>query len=275
MPGGKRYHKGKRVRGFSGSGLSIGTAWKKKTRKKTSLLARTAKSNYKQIKVLKGRVEQKMIQSVACTLANEFGGQYIRATSVDSSGFAAGLAGTPNLIIRPWSGMGNGNLQSQRVGSEIHMTSLTYRIQFEPALAETNRMGCLIVLDRSPGGVQPALTGPAAPNPAAAGVILNGPGTTQYLRFQNLDTCSGGDEARFKVLKHIKVAVQATTAGADWPPQAVRSGTLKLPYKIRYDAVAGSIDPVNQQLLFCFYSDSTVAPHPTIEMYSRFRYKDA
>lgn len=232
----------------------------KKTAKKQS------QSNKRAISAINRKIENKVVQSVAATVGTRYGGQYLIPTQVDILGQDTTGA---QLVIRPFSGMGNGSLQSQRSGSEVQMTSLTYKIKFEAEALLHNCMGCLIVLDRSPTAVQPSLS-----NGTVGGIILNGSSAYQYLRYQNMDTCAGPD-ARFKVLKHIKVKVQSTVAGADWPPFVLKSGTINGKYIIRYKATAGSIEPQNQQILFCFYSDSAIGPHPQVSLYTRLRYKDA
>lgn len=234
--------------------------------KKKRTAKQQSKSNKRAISTLNRRIENKVVQSVAATVPNRYGGQYIPPTQVDINGLDATGA---QLIIRPFSGMGVGTLQSQRTGSAVTMTSLTYKIKFEAGLDSYNTMGCLIVLDRNPTGTAPSLdTG------AAAGVILNGTSSFQYLRYQNMDTCAGAD-SRFKVLKHIRVNTQTTAAGNAFPPLVIRKGTINSKYNVRYNAVAGSVEPVNQQILFCFYSDSGLAPHPSVSLYTRFRYKDS
>ncbi len=276
MPFKPRYSR-LRVRRKDGSSYTLKTAWKKRNRRaKGGLVARTAQANRKQIRDINRKIETKVIQSVGCTVANAYGGQYIRPTAVDTQGEAIGDPGTPPLIVRPFYGMGNGDLQSQRTGSFVNMKNLTYKIQWDAAVGIASRVGCLIVLDRNPtpvgGANAPSLNGVAG----ADGTILTGPASRQYLRYQDLDNCSGPN-CRFKVLKHLKGLVSSSTVDSgSSAPTLCWSGTLKGKYKVRYDAAAGSVEPTNQSLLFCFYSDSTLlATCPTVQMYSRFRFKDA
>lgn len=234
------------------------------TRQKTA--KEQAKTNKRAISSINSKIENKVVQSVTATVANRYGGQKIGATQVDNNGEdASGV----QLIVRPFSGMGNGALQSQRNGSQVQMTSLTYKILFESEALNHNIMGCLIVLDRSP-----TATGPSLSTGGADGIILDGSSSLQYLRYQSMDNCSGPD-ARFKVLKHIRAKVQSTAAGSTWPPQVLKSGTISGKYIVRYKSPQGSIEPQNQQILFCFYSDSTAVPHPQVSLYTRFRFKDA
>ncbi len=254
------------------SARNIQRAWRKRrARRSGGLVARTAVANRRAIKEIKRNVETKVIQSVQCSIANRFGGQFLTNTTVGNLGTFLSLAGTPNAICRPFSGMGNGDLQSQRTGSAVVIKSLTYKIMWTAATGVASRVGCMIVLDRMPTDDPPELTGVIT----ADGVITDGNATEPYLRFQNMNTCAGVG-CRFKVLKHLKARVSSTALNAPSPPTALMLGTLKYKYKLRYDSAAGSIEPQNQQLLFVFYSDSSTAlTAPTVKLFSRVRFKDA
>lgn len=265
----KHRHRGRARRHASGV---IGRAWRNRARRRAGgLVARTALANRRQIKRINSNIETKVIQSVEATLANRFGGQYLSNNSVGNLGTFLSIAGTPNAVVRPFSGMGNGDLQSQRTGSVVNVKSLTYRIMWTTATAVASRVGCLVVLDRMPTDDPPELTGVIT----ADGVITDGAASEPYLRYQNMNTCAGPG-CRFKVLKHLKGQVSSSTLSTPSNPTLVWNGTLKNRYKLRYDSEAGSIEPQNQQLLFVFYSDSTTAiTAPTVKMYCRLRFKDA
>ena len=255
------------------SARNIQRAWRKRrSRRSGGLVARTAVANRRAIKSIKRNIETKVIQSVGCNVANRFGGQYLDgANGVGTLGTFLSMAGTPNAILRPFSGMGNGDLQSQRNGSAVVIKSLTYKILWTAATGVASRVGCMIILDRMPTDDPPELTGVIT----ADGVITDGQASEPYLRFQNMNTCAGTG-CRFKVLKHLKARVSSTALNSPSPPTAVMLGTLKYKYKLRYDSAAGSIEPQNQQLLFVFYSDSTTSlTAPTMKFFSRVRFKDA
>lgn len=261
---------------------TIGAAWRRKAaRKKGSLVSRTAKSNRQAIKNLRRNIETKMIDTVNATVANRFGGQWIGSTSVNNNGeFDIGGVTLP-AVMRPFTGLGGfvANINPLgRIGDFIHIKSVTYKLLMIAAIGETNRIGCYIVLDRYPDGQGASLKGGAADGliladgPQASGVIP--------MCYQNLDTCTGPN-CRFKVLKHIQVRVSKGVTGSPvgpLKPSVLVSGTLRLPYKLRYDSSAlapANVEPANQQLLFCFYSDSGAAPHPTVDARMRVRFKDA
>lgn len=254
------------------SARNIQRAWRQRKRRRAGgLVSRTALSNRRAIANIRRNIETKVIQSVQCTIANRFGGQWLANTTVGNLGTFLSLAGTPNAICRPFSGMGNGDLQSQRNGSAVVIKSLTYKILWTAATAVASRVGVMIVLDRMPTDDPPELTGVIT----ADGVITDGALAPPYLRFQNMNTCSGTG-CRFKVLKHLKARVSSTALNAPSAPTALMAGTLKYKYKLRYDSAAGSVEPQNQQLLFVFYSDSTTAlTSPTVQMATRVRFKDA
>lgn len=250
----------------------IGRAWRKrKQRRSGGLVARTALANRRQIKLINRGIETKMIELPTATPANGWAGQNMVRIQVDNNGFDS-IVLTP-CVLKPFSELAQGDSSSQRNGDWVKCKSLTYKIFFNSVtglLAETNMVGCYIVLDRTPtDDVQPNLVGVVAATPDD-GTLLGGNSQIRHLMFQNMRTC--GKSQRYKVLKHIHVRVQTTAAGAVFPPDVTRSGTLKLPYNLKYDSDDA---PINQQLCFFFYSDSSVAPHPAISVHCRFRFKDA
>lgn len=107
------------------------------------------------------------------------------------------------------------------------------------------------------------------------GTLMGGNSQVPMLRYQNMATC--GNTQRYKVLKHLRCRVQSPSQTSVFPPDKVLSGTLKLPYNLRYTPAVVPLPtrPLNQEILFFFYSDSGAAPHPTISCHSRFRFKDA
>lgn len=257
---------------------TIGRAWRaRKRRRAGGLLARTALSNRRALRRLNRSVETKMIDTVPASVGTGYGGQWLASQAVDSRGWLANVVATPVAVLSPWYGVAQGDGADERTGDYITMKSLTYKINFIAANAETNRVGCYIVLDTQPSNSQASLSG--APAPLASETILDtGPQASGVMpqRFQNMDTCAG-PQARYKVLKHIQTRLSKSTLGTSGvgplKPSVIVSGTLKAPYRIRYDGT--NLLPANQNLLFCFYSDSGVAPHPTFDFRCRFRYKDA
>lgn len=253
---------------------SISRAWRSRKRRQSGgLVARTALSNRRQIKKINKSIETKMIETVS-TLANQFSGQAFVRMEVDSHGEEG--TGVQSLVLKPMRGLTAATID----GEWIKMKSLTYKIYFNATaglLGETNHVGCIIVLDRNPvDDVHPNLTG-VVPGVLDDGTLLGGNSQLPMLRYQNLATC--GNTLRYKVLKHIRARVQSINS-ATIPPDKVVSGTLKLPYNIRYGTPADAIPnmpfrPINQELLFFFYSDSAAAPHPSVSIHCRFRYKDA
>lgn len=271
----------RRDRGFrrhrrrAGAQRTIASAWRRRNqRRKGGLVARTAASNRRNIKKINRNIETKVIDSVECTIASRFGGQYLQNASVGHQGTFLSMAGTPNAVLRPFSGMGNGDLQSQRTGSFVNVKSLTYKMLWTCATGVASRVGVYIVLDRNPTDDPPELNGLITSD----GVLTDGalPTELSYLRFQNMNTCSPNPTCRFKVLKHLQARVSSTALNAPSPPTALMTGTLKYHYKLRYDSEAGSIEPTNQQLLFFLYSDSSTAiTSPTCQVQMRLRFKDA
>ncbi len=253
------------------SARNIQRAWRQRKRRRAGgLVARTAVANRRAIRRINRNTETKVLQSVEATLANRYGGQFLQNASVGNLGTFLSVAGTPNAVVRPFAGMGNGDLQSQRTGSFVNVKNLTYKIMWTTATAVASRVGCYIILDRSPTDDPPELTGLITGD----GVITDGAATEPYLRYQNMNTCSGPN-CRFKVLKHLKGRVSSSTLNTPSAPTLLMSGTLKGRYKLRYDSEAGSIEPTNQSLIFVFYSDSTTAiTAPSVKMYCRLRFKD-
>lgn len=261
-------HRGRARRHASGT---IARAWRKRrVRRSGGLVARTALSNRRQIRNIKRSVETKMIELPTATPANNWVGQNLVRIAVDVNGFD-GIAASP-LVLKPFSALAQGDSASQRDGDWVKVKSLTYKIYFQAVgglLPETNHVGCIIVLDRTPNeDVLPNLVGIVAGTPDD-GTLLGGNSQLPHLRYQNMATC--GKTQRFKVLKHIKARVQTQAAGATFPPDATRTGTLKYPYNLKYDTTDS---PLNQQLLMFYYSDSAVVPHPTVSCHCRFRFKD-
>lgn len=259
-----------RQRGRAAS--TIGRAWRRrKARRSGGLVARTAVANRRNIRRINRSIETKMIELPTATPANAWAGQNLVRIQVDSNGFDS-ISLSP-CVLKPFSELAQGDTAAQRTGDWVKVKSLTYKIFFNSIgglLPETNMVGCFIVLDRDPKNVVvPNLTGVVAATPDA-GTLTGGNSQLIHLRYQNMLTC--GKTQRYKVLKHIKVRVQSTQAGAIFPPDATRSGTLKYPYNLRYDSTDA---PLNQQLCFFFYSDSSVVPHPSISVHCRFRFKDA
>ncbi len=270
---------------------TIASAWRARNRRrKGGLIPRTVAANRTAIKKLKNSIENNYIANVLATPPIFFGGQVLRRTSVTNLG-EDGL--NNQLVWKPWRGMGKGVNSDQRTGDVVTMSSLTYKIQVTPPanLADSyNEVGCYIVLDTSPNDAADSLPNLANGNAVAPaipfasvnkGTLMTGESSfpTAMENFMNMDTV-GGTSPRYKVLKHHHCYVQAVGGGATLMPIKYFTGTLKSPYKVRYEeqdaTVPGTeIKPVNQEILFFFYSDSSVSPHPAVQASCRFRFKDA
>lgn len=294
MPFVKRHRILRRRQRRTGAARSIQSAWRRKKRAKTSLLSRTALANRKAIKSIQRSTETNMIQNVAATGANSYGGQFFRSAVGDLGQDAAANA----LVWKPMRGMGEGAASNQRDGEVVTMQSLSYRIEFLATNAVTpipndayNRCGVYVVLDTKGGTQGGALAAPnlctgnwsaAAPN---GGTLMSVPiqaygGTDAFHAWLNRNTCSGPN-CRYKILRKHEVVVQPTGQdGAVYPASRIISGTLKGKYRIRYPKQTSppsgaELVPSNQEILFFFFSDSTAAPFPTCNGVARFRYKDA
>lgn len=251
----------------------IGAAWRQRNRKrKGGLVSRTTQANRRAIKSLKRSIETNMIEDVNANAGNRYSGQWLESTQVDNLG--EDTTGLP-LVMRPFHGVSEGDGSNERHGDKIKMTSLTYRAEFTATggiVPDTfNRCGMLVVRDLQPGAtaVAPNLQGASGTGAVNQGTLLTGESNLGHLLFQNLDT--NGEHGRYKILKHHKCVVQPVSATSVRSPSAVINNTLTLPYTLRYDGTA----PINQQILFFFYSDSGSVPHPSVQVYCRFRYKDA
>lgn len=276
-----KYNKKRRypLKSRKNAATSIQRAWRNRKRKKLGLNTRTTLANRRAIKQIKKNVETKMIERVEASVATNWGGQWLSPRAVDSNGYFAGVVGTPGAVVRPFYGLPQGVESNNRVGSKVTVHSLTYKINMIAGNGETNRVGCYIVLDRQPANpLAPSLRGLPAPQvtdtflesgPQASGIIP--------MQFQNMDNVTG-PSARYKLLRHHHCRVARTIAGqitgGPLKPSQNFTGTLKLPYKLFYQA-DDDASPENQEVLFMFYSDSGVAPHPSVELRCRFRYKDA
>lgn len=258
----------------------IGRAWRKRQRRRAGgLVARTALANRRQIKRIKRGIETKMIELGNGVIANDYSAPSFVRQQVDINGFEG--TGALPLVLKPMRSLVRGDGPNEMAGEWVKMKSLTYKIYFQATaglLGETNNVGCLIVLDRDPtSAVSPSLTG-LTPGTLDTGALLGGNSQLPMLRYQNLDTC--GKTNRYKVLRHIRARVQSTATSV-LPPDKVVSGTLKLPYNVQYGTPVAPVvpqtpfRPINQELLFFFYSDSAAAPHPTCSIHCRFRFKDA
>ncbi|AXQ66069.1 MAG: putative capsid protein [Cressdnaviricota sp.] len=272
---------------------TIASAWRARNRRrKGGLIPRTVKANRKAIKSIKSNTEINFISNVLATPAVEFGGQVLRQTNLTNTGLDA--ASGRNLVWKPWRGMGKGVNSNQRNGDVVTMSSLTYKIKVAPATGALtdgyNEVGCYIVLDTSPNDAADSLpnlcngTAAAPAIPFAStnkGTLLTGDSSFQTAmeNYLNMDTCAGSSP-RYKVLKHHHCYVQPVAAGSTLMPIKYFTGTIKSPYKVRYnqqdaDVPGTEIKPVDQELLFFFYSDSAVTPHPSVQASCRFRYRDA
>lgn len=260
---------------------SIQAAWKKSNAKrKGGLVRRTVQANRRAIKAIKKATETKMLETVEATVANRYGGQFLNSTQVDNLGENT----TPlPLVMRPLRGMIRGDTSQQRTGDHVILKSLTYRVEFTATaglLADThNQVGMLVVLDKHPGDQSnaPNLRGAVGTGAQNDGTLLDGEGVQPYQLFQYLET--NGLKNRYKVLKQHKFKIQPVAATSVHSPQANITNTIKLNYHIQYDdnpantaATAGV--PVNQEILFFFYSSSAAAPHPAVSVFCRYRYKD-
>lgn len=274
----KHRHRTRARRHASGT---IARAWKKrKQRRRGGLVARTALANRRAIKKSNRAIETNMIELPTATEANQWSGQNMVRIQVDVNGLSSTLA-TP-VVQKPFRELAQGDSSAEREGDWIQCKSLTYKIYVTAVTAllpETNHCGVLIVLDRDPTNtVQPNLVG-VVPGTLDQGTLLGGNSQLPHLRYQNMATC--GKSLRFKVLRHHKVRVQTTATGAVYPPDQTIIGTLKYPYKLKYPADAPAPPPgvtadapSNQEILFFFYSDSSLTPHPAFSTHMRFRFKD-
>lgn len=260
------------------SARTLQRAWRaRKQRRQGSVVARQALSNRRQIKSIKKSIESKMIETVSTT-ANQYSGQAFVRQTVDINGFEG--TGVTNLCLKPCRGIIQGHQTTQRNGDWIKMKSLTYKIYVSAVtgvLPEQNHVMCYIVLDRNPmDETIPNWNGIVAGTPDD-GTLSGGNSQNPLMRYQNMLTC--GNTQRFKVLKKLSCRVQSASAvtAAVLQPDAVMSGTLKLPYNLRYIEADAPLParPSNQELLLFFVSDSSVAPHPQVSVHCRFRYKDA
>lgn len=270
MPYNRPYRTTARGRRRKMAARTLQTAWRNRKRRQAgSLVARTALSNRRQIKKIRRNIETKMIELPTGTTANNYAGQNLVRIPVDVNGQDS--VGN-QVVLKPFSELAQGDSSSQRDGDWVTCKSLTYKIYFQAVTAllpETNHVGCIIVLDRTPNeDVLPNLVG-IVPGTLDDGSLLGGNSQLPHLRYQNMATC--GNTQRFKVLKHIKARVQTQTNGAVFAPDAVRTGTIKNPYKLKYDSTDA---PLNQQILFFFYTDSSAVPHATVSCHCRFRFKD-
>jgi len=212
-----------------------------------------------------------MIQSVDANPNDPvpLSGQHHRALPIDSDGntFDATGAAVP-YVLRFFSGMGVGDLPSQREGAWVKVRSLTVKITTTPA-DSYNKLRFFIVLDRQP------VTTALSANPTSILDLLQGNSPDLWEKYYNLSHV--GKTSRFKVLKSWTVSTQPQAAGAVYKPIHRKTVTIKAPYRIQYGPLATDTIPYNQAVyMFCF-SDSNVgvgATHPTIAVYSRFRFKD-
>lgn len=169
----------------------LAAAWRRKARKKRgSLVKRTVKQNYRDIKKLKHRPELKFTGSTICDVSSNFCGQLLLNQKVnswgninDSNDWAVYPAGIPAklwtpLIMRPMRiqqaalTTGTGKVipagENKRIGNEVQLYSLTFKITGVGSNARYNRgrfadvvqrqeIEAYIVLDREPCQENPTL----------------------------------------------------------------------------------------------------------------------
>ncbi len=281
----RRHHKSRRNR----AATSIARAWRNRKRAKIGLVQRTVTANRRALSMLrkKPEVKEKGDQlAIANVQPDTWNGQVWRFQA-DNKGETTG--GTPAIVNPLYLEKGDGD--NERIGSRITLTSLSYHVQIdceEGALAATsNRVGMLVVLDRQPlstlgaGGARILYnyTGTAQSTSGALLDAFGATNTSPWLMFKNKATCEGPDP-RFKILKHHKGIVQPQAAGSVRFNSVVFSGSIKGNYNFNYDVVGDPLNPtdntlpMNQRLLFYFYSDSVVFPAPQVNGFARLRYRD-
>jgi len=150
---------------------SLSAAWRlSNRRRKGGLNRRTTLANLRAIKGLKRSIETNFIQSVNATQVNNFGGQYMLNIPVDSDGNTpdpAGGAAIP-VVLRPMAGMGQGDNEGQRAGSQVTMQSLTLKVKTVPGDVY-NRLRFFLVKDSDP-----VLSDGATLNPSSLPQLLQG-----------------------------------------------------------------------------------------------------
>lgn len=280
---------------------TISRAWKRRRRRKTGLLSRTAQANRRAVKKLSKSVETKMIESTQATAANQFSGQFSDNIQLDNRGQEV-ISALP-FFADILSGMGVGPSSSQRIGSWIQLKSITMKYTAECLQLGPAFLTLMLVHDSNPilaGGVTELLS--------FSGAV---PFTNNFLdnSFQNLDQT--GKDGRYKILWRKRHRLSEPTnriAGTPVPPitttqqawggdvqrpqyipshllgakayPSVVNGsvTLKLPYKVNYGTGPLSIQPFNQTLRLCGWvttQTGLAVPTTRLQYYIRVRYKDA
>lgn len=287
-----RFTKRTSKRGNSYSASRIQTAWRKRNRKKTSLLARTAQSNRRAIKTLQKAPEVTILTSRRY--------QMLSNVQVNSTG-TIGLTGTPVLMnlcgILPSttpastvpSPVGGGEYQRRGNSVTMKSISLKFKVQAE-SLADNNPdtlqqyVDVFIVLDRQPGN---QVVTPTAMNllqlTSDEGVTID-PG----LRFYDTDSVKKTD--RFSILMRKRLWVESRQNGTAVPPAGeyhtrtypeIRYASHHLSGRYKLDYEADNIEvPMNQAILLlaCSNVPIVVAPlvhdYPLLSVVARFRFID-
>lgn len=138
-----------RRRKMRSSGRPINSAWKVRRKRRTGLVQRTLLSNRRQIRDIKKCQETKMVENWVATDQNEYEGQAMDDLKPNSLGEDTAIA-----PAQPYAGKLlkclQGNASDQRVGSWIHMKSLTikYCISANATRQRQQNVWLMLVLDK-------------------------------------------------------------------------------------------------------------------------------
>jgi len=297
----RRFRRRRRVRH---SGRPINSAWKVRRKRRTGLVQRTLLSNRRQIRDIKKCQETKMVENWVATDQNEYEGQAIDDLKPNNLGEDTAVS-----PAQPFAGkllkVVQGTASDQRIGSWIHMKSLTikYCIRATAVRERQQTVWLMLVLDKNPVESTPQL-----------GDVLSSYATQQTtpptnrfaLAYQNLDKT--GLKNRYVILwkkKHtvshdyntgasvqvpaitqenvgdvMRPAYTPTQACYTSPPSRVYgSHTITNRYKLNYgastnDTPSGETTPLNQQIVLFAWTDYVSNAYPTVQYYSRFRFHD-
>lgn len=158
------------------------------------------------------------------------------------------------------NGLRTGTSSSERIGQKVLMRTLELRLFMQAKPGSTTQWTrCMVVLDRQPNGIYPALTDVLVSQDVYA---------PRNLSFRK----------RFKILWDKVLILNQTTTGS--PNSVFRKSFLnfKFPILVDYNQfITGAItDITSNSLLFLFFGQNPLgATDATMYMYGRMRYTDS
>jgi len=207
----------------SGAARTLQSAWRRRRRRRAGgLVAKTARSNMRKLKLLKGNVEVKEANTAVAAIADDFaeGQANVTAIVVDHFGtmtnMAPPIASTLAVNLLVFTG---GTGENEYIGRQVTMRSLAVKCQIEHDTRSSRAVYHLYLIhDNEPSAAPLNLSGDILKLPATGGV------PAPYglsLAFHNKTNVGKGKRVQILDHKRVVICAPAYTANGQTVPAII------------------------------------------------------